>query len=85
MLHMDPPNVALMDDPPRDVNCLFQAIYDIKKDLLPLPLLIHNNDNNTVADIGPMYADAPLEDIQQETLDIFQMNIIIFKKRQLHT
>jgi hypothetical protein len=37
-----------------------------------LPLLIHNNDNNTVDDIGTMNADAPLESIQQDTLDIIQ-------------
>jgi hypothetical protein len=37
-----------------------------------LPLLIHNNDNNTVDDIGTMNADAPLEAIQQDTLDIIQ-------------
>ena len=64
-------NVSLMD-PPRDGNCLFQAIYDINDDLLPLPLLMYNYDNNSDADFCPMYADAPLEAIQQDTLDIIQ-------------
>ncbi len=64
-------NVSLMD-PPRDGNHLFQAIYEINNDLLPLPLLIYNNDNNTDADFGPMHDDSPLEAIQQDPLDIIQ-------------
>jgi hypothetical protein len=80
---MDPPNVAIMDTP-RDGNFQLQEIYDINDDLLPLPLIIHNNEKTQLLMLVLCMLLLLWKPYNKTVWILSKMEIIIFRKIYLH-